>query len=92
MSRQTCYLIRATPRSGSTLLRQGLYASGLAGDPKEFFGHKMSFSKEQWQTPTQSAYAARLRQEPATPSGIFGAKRSTGSCSISRDWRGESLS
>jgi LPS sulfotransferase NodH len=68
------YLILATPRSGSTLLGQGLQATGLAGDPKEFFGHKMAFWMERWQTPTLSAYANRLIQSRATPNGVFGAK------------------
>jgi trehalose 2-sulfotransferase len=70
----TTYLILATPRSGSTLLGQGLQASKLAGDPKEFFGHKMAFWMERWQTPALPAYAARLSQERATPNGVFGAK------------------
>ena len=70
----TTYLILATPRSGSTLLGQGLQASGLAGDPKEFFGHKMPFWMERWRTPSLAAYAARLSQTRATPNGVFGAK------------------
>jgi LPS sulfotransferase NodH len=74
MSKPTCYLVLATPRSGSTLLGQGLQASGLAGDPKEFFGHKMPYWMEQWRTPTLPAYTARLRQARATPNGVFGAK------------------
>jgi LPS sulfotransferase NodH len=74
MTEQTCYLVLATPRSGSTLLGQGLQASGLAGDPKEFFGHKMPFWMERWQTPTLPSYAARLREERATSNGVFGAK------------------
>ncbi len=68
------YLILATPRSGSTLLGQGLQATGLAGDPKEFFGHKMAFWMERWRTPTLSAYATRLAHARATPNGVFGAK------------------
>src|SRR5215213_1388408 len=74
MTAQTCYLVLATPRSGSTLLGQGLQASGLAGDPKEFFGHKMSFWMERWQTPTLPAFIVHLRQARATPNGVFGAK------------------
>ncbi len=70
----TTYLMLATPRSGSTLLGQGLQASGLAGDPKEFFGHKMPFWMERWQTPTLPAFTAQLRQARATPNGVFGAK------------------
>jgi trehalose 2-sulfotransferase len=74
MAKQTCYLILATPRSGSTLLGQGLQASGLAGDPKEFFGHKMSFWMERWRTATLPSYSARLIEERATPNGVFGGK------------------
>jgi LPS sulfotransferase NodH len=74
MTKQTSYLVLATPRSGSTLLGQGLHSSGLAGDPKEFFGHKMPFWMERWQTPTLPAFAAHLRQARATPNGVFGAK------------------
>jgi trehalose 2-sulfotransferase len=74
MIKQTSYLVLATPRSGSTLLGQGLQASRLAGDPKEFFGHKMSFWMERWRTPTLPAYLARLSQARATPNGVFGAK------------------
>jgi LPS sulfotransferase NodH len=74
MIKQTSYLVLATPRSGSTLLGQGLQASRLAGDPKEFFGHKMSFWMERWRTPTLPAYVARLSQARATPNGVFGAK------------------
>jgi LPS sulfotransferase NodH len=70
----TNYLILATPRSGSTLLGQGLQASGLAGEPKEYFGHKMAFWMERWRTPTLPAYAARLSQARATSNGVFGAK------------------
>lgn len=74
MSQPPAYLILATPRSGSTLLGQGLQASGLAGEPREFFGHKMAFWMERWRTPTLPAYAARLSQARATPNGVFGAK------------------
>ena len=68
------YLILATPRSGSTLLGQGLQASGLAGDPKEFFGHKMAFWMGRWSTPTLLTYVDRLTQTRSTPNGVFGAK------------------
>ena len=74
MSKRTNYLILATPRSGSTLLGQGLQASGLAGEPKEFFGHKMAFWMERWRTPALPTYAARLSEERATANGVFGAK------------------
>jgi LPS sulfotransferase NodH len=74
MNRRICYLVLATPRSGSTLLGQGLQATGLAGDPKEFFGHKMAFWMERWGTTTLPAYAARLIATRSTSNGVFGAK------------------
>ncbi len=74
MTRAPRYLILATPRSGSTLLGQGLQATGLAGDPKEFFGHRMAFWMQRWGAPTLTTYAARLTQARATPNGVFGAK------------------
>ncbi|MGH2617174.1 MAG: Stf0 family sulfotransferase, partial [Thermomicrobiales bacterium] len=74
MTQPPNYLILATPRSGSTLLGQGLQATGLAGEPREFFGHKMAFWMERWRTPTLPAYAARLAQARSSPNGVFGAK------------------
>jgi LPS sulfotransferase NodH len=74
MAQPPTYLILATPRSGSTLLGQGLQATGLAGEPREFFGHKMAFWMERWRTPTLPTYAERLIQTRATPNGVFGAK------------------
>src|SRR3954468_9297106 len=74
MSGPTCYLMLATPRSGSTLLGQGLQASGLAGDPKEFFGHKMPYWMERWGTPSLESYVARLVSARSTANGVFGAK------------------
>jgi LPS sulfotransferase NodH len=74
MPQPPTYLILATPRSGSTLLGQGLQASGLAGEPREFFGHKMSFWMDRWGTPTLPGYASRLIQVRSSPNGVFGAK------------------
>jgi LPS sulfotransferase NodH len=74
MTDRICYLILATPRSGSTLLGQGLQATGLAGDPKEFFGHKMAFWVERWQAESFGAYVDLLTHRRATPNGVFGAK------------------
>ena len=89
MGKPTCYLILATPRSGSTLLGQGLQASGLAGEPKEFFGHKMAFWMERWRTPTLPAYAARLDARRARPrTGSSAPSCSTASSCIWRAWRG----
>jgi LPS sulfotransferase NodH len=51
-----------------------LQASGVAGDPKEFFGHRMAFWMERWGVSGLAAYVNRLQQERATPNGVFGAK------------------
>ena len=74
MTDRRCYLILATPRSGSTLLGQGLQATGLAGDPKEYFGHKMAYWMERWQTASFGVYVDLLTHRRATPNGVFGAK------------------
>jgi len=66
-----CYIVAATYRSGSTLLCESLAATGLAGDPKEYF-HRLN------ETPlAQENYLEFVRQtirETATPNGVFGAK------------------
>ena len=90
MIKQTSYLILATPAPGSTLLGQGLQAGGFAGDPKEFFGHKMPYWMERWQTPTLPAYTARLGQVRATPNESLALSCSTASFSIWRVRRGSS--
>lgn len=70
----TSYLILGTARSGSTLLCQALAGTGLAGDPKEYFGAKMASWMTRWDARDPVAYAARLARERATPNGVFGAK------------------
>ena len=82
---RTCYLILATPRSGSTLLGQGLQATGLAGDPKEFFGHKMAFWMERWQAESLAVYVDLLTHRRATPNGVFGAKMLFGQLQLFAD-------
>ncbi len=68
------YLVIATPRSGSTLLGQGLQASGVAGEPREFFGHKMAHWMERWKTPGLPEYVAQLQMKRSSGNGVFGAK------------------
>lgn len=68
------YLVIATPRSGSTLLGQGLQASGVAGEPREFFGHKMAHWMERWKTPELPSYVAQLQARRSSGNGVFGAK------------------
>jgi LPS sulfotransferase NodH len=68
------YLVIATPRSGSTLLGQGLQASGVAGEPREFFGHKMAHWMERWDTQALPDYVAQLQRKRSSSNGVFGAK------------------
>jgi LPS sulfotransferase NodH len=68
------YLVIATPRSGSTLLGQGLQASGVAGEPREFFGHKMAHWMERWDTQALPNYVAQLQRKRSSSNGVFGAK------------------
>ena len=37
MTAERSYLVCATPRSGSTLVCQALKATGVAGNPEEYF-------------------------------------------------------
>lgn len=67
----TNYFIAATYRSGSTFLGETLAATGLAGDPKEFF-HRLNMTDLARQN-----YVEFIRQtirDTATPNGVFGAK------------------
>jgi len=71
----TCYLICATPRSGSTLLCEALKNTGLAGQPEEYFHPYMqAFWKEFWGTSSYSDYVARVIREGMTSNGVFGTK------------------
>jgi trehalose 2-sulfotransferase len=73
----TCYLIAASPRSGSQLLGSLLAATGLAGNPDEHFnpwymGDATNFF------PDDLLYGPKhiqhLIAEHTTPNGVFGTK------------------
>lgn len=72
------YLICTLPRSGSTLLAQGLRATRIAGRPEEFFwGVLRDQFAERWSLPanaTDDVFLGRVRREGATPNGVFGCK------------------
>ncbi|MGI9254621.1 MAG: Stf0 family sulfotransferase [Thermomicrobiales bacterium] len=70
----TSYLVIATPRSGSTLLGHALNSTNLAGDPREHFGHKMSFWARKWNAETLRAFVDQLMAERSTSNGAFGSK------------------
>ena len=72
------YLICTLPRSGSTLLAQGLWATRIAGRPDEFFwGVLRGRFAERWSLPanaTDDVFLGRARREGATPNDVFGCK------------------
>jgi LPS sulfotransferase NodH/glycosyltransferase involved in cell wall biosynthesis len=69
------YLICSVPRSGSTLLCRGLWDSGFAGAPKEYFHHKhMQDFYARWDPKTTLEYIRFLKQYRTSPNGIFGFK------------------
>jgi LPS sulfotransferase NodH len=73
----TCYLIAASPRSGSQLLGSLLTATGLAGFPDEHFnpwhmGDATNFFPDDLlYTPE---HIQRLIEKFTTPNGVFGTK------------------
>jgi LPS sulfotransferase NodH len=76
LSPKTCYLICASHRSGSSLLKDYLADTGLAGNPQEYFnpwhmGHAKGFPKE---LVYDRAYVQELIKEHTTPNGVFGVK------------------
>jgi LPS sulfotransferase NodH len=74
---RTCYLIAASPRSGSQLLGALLTSTGLAGFPDEHFnpwhmGHAAhSFPDDLIYNPE---HIQRLIEKHTTPNGVFGTK------------------
>ena len=72
-----CYLICATPRSGSNLLCESLANTGLAGPPEEVFCQvgDERLSLAQWgETSEIEQYLEWLFDDRSTPNGVFGAK------------------
>ncbi|HBX68572.1 MAG TPA: hypothetical protein DEH25_04110 [Chloroflexi bacterium] len=74
---QICYLIAASPRSGSQLLVALLSATGLAGNPDEHFnpwymGDATNFFPDDLLYCPE--HIQRLMAEHTTPNGIFGSK------------------
>jgi LPS sulfotransferase NodH len=74
---QTCYLIAASPRSGSQLLGAWLTATGLAGFPNEHFNPwhmgdaTHSFPEGLLYRPE---HIQRLIEKYTTPNGVFGTQ------------------
>jgi LPS sulfotransferase NodH len=72
------YLVAATPRTGSSLLCAGLWATGIAGRPGEVFAPDF---REPWRRHWSlqddvdfATYLHRARREGQTSNGVFGTK------------------
>jgi LPS sulfotransferase NodH len=77
------YVICATPRSGSYLLCEALWSTGVLGRPAEYFLHWFELERQPGQRdtahlrpwlPPPAQYVARVTEEGATPNGVFGVK------------------
>ena len=69
------YLICAIPRSGSYLLCDMLTASGVAGNPNEYFSD--SYQRHwasRWGTTDYGSYLDRVVEIATTPNGVLGVK------------------
>lgn len=75
MKPRTIYVVCATPRSGSGLLCEALWSTGLAGKPDEyFFSGTAEEYANQWKTTDFSDYLAKVHEFGTTPNGVFGFK------------------
>jgi trehalose 2-sulfotransferase len=74
--RTSTYVVCATPRSGSTLLCQGLAATGVAGIPIEYFNPRWRAAlSRDWGCDSElESYAAALRTRRTSDDGVFGVK------------------
>src|ERR687888_360892 len=71
----TTYAVCALPRSGSSLLCELLFNTGLAGAPAGYFDSetRMQFSRR-WETDSFDAYLGALLAKKTGPNGVFGFK------------------
>jgi LPS sulfotransferase NodH len=71
------YLICTSPRTGSTLLCQGLTNTGRAGAPAEFFDHReqvIAYWVNRFAISTRSEFVNKIVEGTSTPNGVFGTK------------------
>jgi trehalose 2-sulfotransferase len=71
------YVICTSPRSGSTLLCEGLTQTGRAGAPAEFFDHRERVTRywmRRFRIAEASAFADAIVAATSTPNGVFGTK------------------
>ncbi len=72
------YIVASTPRSGSTLLCEGLEATGVAGRPAEVFAPAFEeMWRDYWSMPPDGPFGDFVRAAliyGTTPNGIYGLK------------------
>lgn len=88
MKAERAYLICTSPRSGSTLLAEGLRSTGVAGNPQEWFS-PLATRDNKWvrnlhdlndvrswhlELGSDSEFLQRVMALGSTPNGTFGAK------------------
>lgn len=69
-----CYLVCASPRTGSSLLCDTLWRTNLAGTPGEPFLPANIEKRGGWPPPDPKTYLHRVYEECSTPNGVGGAK------------------
>lgn len=70
------YLVCSTPRSGSTLLCEGLRATGALGTPTEYFNIEASVVplRRRWGSASPEDFVRDLYRFRTSADGVFGAK------------------
>ena len=68
---RTSYIICATPRSGSGLLCEALWNTGVAGKPNEYFYRE---DLKRWGASSYAEYIRAVIESGTTPNGVFGVK------------------
>ena len=68
-------MVASVQRTGSSLLARGLWDSGVAGAPGEYFNPlQRRLFDERWGELPDEAYVARLRRHRTSANGLFGIK------------------
>ena len=76
----TTYIICTNPRSGSWLLSEGLTATSIAGNPREWFNiQQEQATRAQWRIDNQTdltfeGYLKAVQQKGMTSNGVWGVK------------------
>lgn len=72
------YIVASTPRTGSSLLCEGLAGAGIAGYPAEVFAPDFrGMWTKHWSLPASvdyQEYVASAKRYGTTPNGVFGVK------------------